>query len=127
MSFQRRRESAAFWPSRIRLAAVGRPRITASFRPATEIVVLRTYLRHPANPVEEAASHIQGMQKALTQMNLVCSAVPFNQFWPRLAAKQAKAWSFPTEFSDTDTWKTEIGGLISIRRLLHSCPESASA
>jgi transposase len=49
--------------------------LSASFRPAAEIVVLRTYLRQRASLVEEAASHIQGMQKSLTQMNLMLHLV----------------------------------------------------
>jgi hypothetical protein len=48
--------------------------LSPSFRPAAEIV-LRTYLRQRAGLVEEAASHIQGMQKTLTQMNLVLSDI----------------------------------------------------
>ena len=49
--------------------------LSASFRPAAEIVVLRTYLRQRASLVGEAASHIQRMQKALTQMNLMLHLV----------------------------------------------------
>jgi transposase len=49
--------------------------LSASFRPAAEIVVLRTYLRQRASLVEEAASHIQRMQKSLTQMNLMLHLV----------------------------------------------------
>ena len=49
--------------------------LSASFRPATEIVVLRTYLRQRASLVEEASSHIQRMQKSLTQMNLMLHLV----------------------------------------------------
>jgi transposase len=41
-----------------------------SFRPAAEIVELRAYLRHRQSLVEAAATAIQRMQKALTQMNL---------------------------------------------------------
>jgi transposase len=41
-----------------------------SFRPAAAIVALRSYLRERATLVEEAATRIQRMQKALTQMNL---------------------------------------------------------
>lgn len=41
-----------------------------SFRPAGEIVTLRVYVRHRQSLVEEAATCIQRMQKALTQMNL---------------------------------------------------------
>ena len=44
--------------------------LRASFRPSAEIVALRSYLRERATLVEEAATHIQRMQKALTQMNL---------------------------------------------------------
>ena len=49
--------------------------LSASFRPAAEIVVLRTYLRQRASLVEAAASHIQRMQQALTQMNLMLHIV----------------------------------------------------
>jgi len=41
-----------------------------SFRPAGEIVALRSYLRDRQTLVEEAAARIQRMHKALTQMNL---------------------------------------------------------
>lgn len=49
--------------------------LNASFRPAAEIVVLRTYLRQRASLVEQASSHIQRMQKSLTQMNLMLHRV----------------------------------------------------
>ena len=49
--------------------------LSASFRPAAEIVVLRTYLRQRASLVEQASSHIQRMQKSLTQMNLMLHLV----------------------------------------------------
>jgi transposase len=55
------------------LHSVGR--LSASFRPAAEIVVLRTYLRQRASLVEQASSHIQRMQKSLTQMNLMLHLV----------------------------------------------------
>lgn len=42
----------------------------ASFRPAGEIVVLRSYVRHRQTLVEATATCIHRMQKALTQMNL---------------------------------------------------------
>jgi transposase len=42
----------------------------ASFRPAGEIVVLRSYVRHRQTLVEGIATCIHRMQKALTQMNL---------------------------------------------------------
>lgn len=44
--------------------------LRASFRPAREITALREYLRLRENHVEDAAAHIQHMQKALTYMNL---------------------------------------------------------
>ena len=44
--------------------------LRASFRPAAAIVPLRSYLRQRATLVEEAATRIQRMQKALTAMNL---------------------------------------------------------
>ena len=49
--------------------------LNASFRPAAEIVVLRTYLRQRASLVEQASSHIHRMQKSLTQMNLMLHLV----------------------------------------------------
>jgi transposase len=44
--------------------------VPASFRPAAEMAVLRSYLRHRQMLIQYAAGHIQHMQKALTQMNL---------------------------------------------------------
>jgi transposase len=42
-----------------------------AFRPADEIVALRSYLRQRAMLIRGAATHIQHMQKALQQMNLL--------------------------------------------------------
>lgn len=42
----------------------------ASFRPAREIVALRSYVRHRQTLIEATATCIHRMQKALTQMNL---------------------------------------------------------
>jgi transposase len=50
------------------LHAVGLLR--ASFRPADDICILRSLLRHRDNLIEMASCHIQHMQKALDQMNL---------------------------------------------------------
>jgi transposase len=44
--------------------------LRASFRPSGAIVVLRSYLRQRETLVEELATRIQRMQKALTEMNL---------------------------------------------------------
>lgn len=44
--------------------------LAASFRPAKDIVVLRSYMRHRQMLIESAAAHVQHMQKAMTQMNL---------------------------------------------------------
>lgn len=44
--------------------------LRASFRPKGEIVELRAYLRQRERLLDTAASHIQHMQKALTEMNL---------------------------------------------------------
>jgi transposase len=41
-----------------------------SFRPPDEICAVRTLLRHRSTLVAQAATHIQHMQKALTQMNV---------------------------------------------------------
>src|SRR3712207_3642060 len=45
--------------------------LTGAFRPAEQIVVLRGYLRQRAMLIQYAAAHIQQMQKALQQMNLL--------------------------------------------------------
>ena len=44
--------------------------LRGSFRPHQDVVALRAYLRQRARLIEYAASHIQHMQKALTQMNV---------------------------------------------------------
>jgi transposase len=44
--------------------------LCASFRPAAAIVPLRSFVRQRETLVEEAATRIQQMQKALTEMNL---------------------------------------------------------
>lgn len=44
--------------------------LSGAFRPEESICVLRAYLRQRGMLVQEAASHIQHMQKALSQMNL---------------------------------------------------------
>ncbi|MEP7359479.1 MAG: IS110 family transposase [Anaerolineales bacterium] len=44
--------------------------LSASFRPESEMVVLRAYLRQRDMLIEHRAAHIQHMQKALQQMNL---------------------------------------------------------
>jgi len=44
--------------------------LAASFRPADQICVLRSYWRQRARLVQSSATHIQHMQKALAQMNL---------------------------------------------------------
>jgi transposase len=44
--------------------------LSASFRPADSICVLRSYIRQRDTLIADAARHIQRMQKALTQMNL---------------------------------------------------------
>jgi transposase len=44
--------------------------LRGSFRPHDRVVRLRTILRHRERLIEQAASHIQHMQKALMQMNV---------------------------------------------------------
>ena len=44
--------------------------LRGSFRPQGEIAALRAYLRQRERLLDDAAAHIQHMQKALTQMNL---------------------------------------------------------
>lgn len=44
--------------------------LRGSFRPTEDITALRSYLRHREVLVRYAASHVQHMQKALTQMNV---------------------------------------------------------
>lgn len=49
--------------------------LRGSFRPASEIVALRAYLRQRATLIEQRAVHIQHMQKALHQMNVQLTQV----------------------------------------------------
>ena len=44
--------------------------LSASFRPADEICVLRGYVRHRDNIIKSRSPHIQRMQKACIQMNI---------------------------------------------------------
>lgn len=44
--------------------------LRGSFRPAQDVCAVRSLLRHRDNLVKAASSHIQHMQKSLTQMNL---------------------------------------------------------
>ena len=44
--------------------------LSASFRPADEICVLRAYWRHREALIQKGVSHVQQMQKALEQMNV---------------------------------------------------------
>lgn len=52
--------------------------LNASFRPEQQICSIRTVMRHRANLVEQATSHIQRMQKSLTQMNVLLHQVISN-------------------------------------------------
>lgn len=58
--------SDAQWLQRLHACGL----LRASFRPSGEIVELRAYLRQRERLLETAASHIQHMQKAMTEMNL---------------------------------------------------------
>lgn len=49
--------------------------LSASFRPAAEMVALRAYLRHRAMLIEYRAAHLQHMHKALQQMNVQLTQV----------------------------------------------------
>jgi len=49
--------------------------LTASFRPAEDMRVLRAYVRQRAMLIEQRAGHIQHMQKALQQMNVQLTQV----------------------------------------------------
>ena len=49
--------------------------LRAAFRPSEEICALRTYMRQRSMLIENAATHIQHMQKALRQMNLLLDNV----------------------------------------------------
>jgi len=49
--------------------------LTASFRPAEDMRVLRAYVRQRAMLIEHRAGHIQHMQKALQQMNVQLTQV----------------------------------------------------
>ena len=45
--------------------------LSGAFRPDQEFLVLRSYVRHRKMLIEYASAHVQHIQKALTQMNLV--------------------------------------------------------
>ena len=45
--------------------------LSASFRPDVEIRALRTFLRHRDNLTRDAATHVQRVQKALIEMNVL--------------------------------------------------------
>jgi len=49
--------------------------LSASFRPAREVIVLRAYLRQRQMLVRYAAMHVQHVQKALEQMNIKLTEV----------------------------------------------------
>lgn len=49
--------------------------LQGAYRPADEIVVLRSYVRHRATLLRSQARHVQHMQKALTQMNIQLATV----------------------------------------------------
>src|SRR5215468_6649031 len=52
--------------------------LTASFRPADQVVVLRSYLRQRQMLIRYAGQHVQHMQKALEQMNVKLAEVVSN-------------------------------------------------
>jgi transposase len=52
--------------------------LTASFRPAEKVVVLRSYLRQRQMLIRYAGQHVQHMQKALEQMNVKLAEVVSN-------------------------------------------------
>jgi transposase len=45
--------------------------LSGAFRPPEQVCALRAYIRHRMNQVRYCSAHIQHMQKALTQMNLL--------------------------------------------------------
>ena len=49
--------------------------LNASFRPEQQICAIRTVMRHRATLVEQASSHVQRIQKSLTQMNVLLHTV----------------------------------------------------
>jgi hypothetical protein len=49
--------------------------LTASFRPADQVVVLRSYLRQRQMLIRYGSQHVQHMQKALEQMNVKLAEV----------------------------------------------------
>ena len=49
--------------------------LTASFRPADQIIVLRSYLRQRQMLISYGGQHVQHMQKALEQMNVKLAEV----------------------------------------------------
>jgi transposase len=62
-------ESDCVWLRRLHTFGL----LTNSFRPDSEICAVRAYMRHRAGLLEHRAAHIQHMQKALRQMNVLLS------------------------------------------------------
>ena len=50
--------------------------LSGSFRPEDSICVLRSFWRHRDTLIRYASSHVQHMQKALTEMNIQLHKVP---------------------------------------------------
>lgn len=63
---RKRDETDAQWLRRLHTFGL----LNNSFRPESEMRVLRAYMRHRADLIEHRAAHIQHMQKALQQMNV---------------------------------------------------------
>lgn len=66
--------------------------LRASFRPKGEIAELRAYLRQRERLLDYAASHIQHMQKALTEMNLQLHHVVSDVTGRRAFASSGRSW-----------------------------------
>ena len=67
--------------------------LTASFRPQGEIIILRRYLRHREMLVQEAATCIQRIQKALTEMNLqLANVISVIDEYNRIKESYVRSW-----------------------------------
>ena len=66
--------------------------LRASFRPKGQIAELRSYVRQRERLLEYAASHIQHMQKALTEMNLQPTTSSPTSPAPPACASSARSW-----------------------------------
>ena len=73
--------------------------LSAAFRPEEKIRVWRSYQRHRANLIDDAARHLQRLQKALEQMNVKLTEVVSDVAFMSDAARLSTSSMPVTDFS----------------------------